>query len=148
MSFKTIKPSFAGGELSPALAARVDLSKYHVGARELKNCFVHPHGGASNRAGTEFVAEAKYPDKPVKMLDLFFHASKATRWNLETATSGFIRKGCSSWWKLASRMRYLLFIRWKIYRTLTPRNPQTISILRVGISRRCSWCAEGISRGN
>ena len=72
MSFKTIKPSFAGGELSPALAARVDLSKYHVGARELKNCFVHPHGGASNRAGTEFVAEAKYPDKPVKMLDFVF----------------------------------------------------------------------------
>ena len=88
MSFKTIKPSFAGGELSPALAARVDLSKYHVGARELKNCFVHPHGGASNRAGTEFVAEAKYPDKPVKMLDFVF--SREQSYALEFG-DGYIR---------------------------------------------------------
>ena len=51
----TIKPSFAAGELSPFLHGRVDLAKFHTGARRLKNFFVHPHGGASNRPGTRFV---------------------------------------------------------------------------------------------
>lgn len=51
----TIQPSFAAGELSPFLYGRVDLAKYHVGARTLLNFFVHPHGGASNRPGTAFI---------------------------------------------------------------------------------------------
>lgn len=51
----TIQPSFAAGELSPFLYGRVDLAKFHVGCRTLRNFFVHPHGGASNRPGTKFV---------------------------------------------------------------------------------------------
>lgn len=51
----TIQPSFAAGELSPFLYGRVDLAKFHVGARTMLNFFVHPHGGASNRPGTRFV---------------------------------------------------------------------------------------------
>lgn len=51
----TIKPSFAAGELSPFLHGRIDLARFHTGARRLKNFFVHPHGGASNRPGTRFV---------------------------------------------------------------------------------------------
>lgn len=54
---KTIQPSFAAGELSPSLWARVDLAKYRIGARTLRNMIVHPHGGASNRPGTQFVYE-------------------------------------------------------------------------------------------
>ena len=50
-----IQPSFAAGELSPFLYGRVDLAKFHVGARTMVNFFVHPHGGASNRPGTRFV---------------------------------------------------------------------------------------------
>lgn len=50
-----IQPSFAAGELSPFLYARVDLAKFHVGCRQLLNMFVHPAGGASNRPGTLFV---------------------------------------------------------------------------------------------
>jgi hypothetical protein len=50
-----ILPSFAAGELSPFLYGRVDLAKFHVGARTMLNFFVHPHGGASNRPGTRFV---------------------------------------------------------------------------------------------
>ena len=52
-----IQPSFAAGELSPFLHGRVDLAKFHVGARTLQNFFVHPHGGASNRPGTRFIGE-------------------------------------------------------------------------------------------
>lgn len=55
MALRIAQPSFAAGELTPALYARVDLAKYNVGARQLKNFFVHAHGGASNRPGTDLV---------------------------------------------------------------------------------------------
>lgn len=58
MNLRILQPSFAAGELTPALHARVDLNKYAVGAKQLKNFFVHAHGGASNRQGTAFVAAA------------------------------------------------------------------------------------------
>jgi hypothetical protein len=50
-----IQPSFAAGELSPFLYGRVDLGKFRVGARTLRNFFVHAQGGASNRPGTRFI---------------------------------------------------------------------------------------------
>lgn len=50
-----IQPSFAKGELSPALWARIDLAAYAIGCRTLLNMVVHPHGGASNRPGTEYI---------------------------------------------------------------------------------------------
>lgn len=56
---RTMQPSFTAGELSPALWARVDLSKYSSGLKIAKNIFIHPHGGASNRAGFQFVGETR-----------------------------------------------------------------------------------------
>tara|TARA_R110000868_G_scaffold257134_1_gene514231 strand:- start:6318 stop:8915 length:2598 start_codon:yes stop_codon:yes gene_type:complete len=55
VSQNLIQPSFAAGELSPSLWARVDLAKYHVGASLMRNFFVYFSGGAFNRAGTEYV---------------------------------------------------------------------------------------------
>ncbi len=52
---RTLKPTFTGGEYSPALNARVDLEKYSTGLKKATNVFVHPHGGVSNRAGFEHV---------------------------------------------------------------------------------------------
>lgn len=52
------QPSFAGGELAPSMAARIDHEKYHVGCRTLRNMFVHSHGGVSNRPGTKHIATA------------------------------------------------------------------------------------------
>ena len=49
--------SFTGGELSPALYSRSDLSKYSVGLKTLKNGFVRAEGCVSNRAGLELVCE-------------------------------------------------------------------------------------------
>ena len=57
MTTPTILPSFAAGELSPALHGRVDLAKYQVGLATCLNWFVHPFGGVSTRAGTAFVGE-------------------------------------------------------------------------------------------
>lgn len=63
MSLYPIQPSFAGGELSPSLWGRVDLSKYNVGLRTLENFIVHPHGGISRRSGTHFIAQSTNTDK-------------------------------------------------------------------------------------
>ena len=49
--------SFTGGELSPSLYARNDLSKYEVGLKTLKNGFVRTEGSVSNRSGLEFIAK-------------------------------------------------------------------------------------------
>src|SRR4051794_33282243 len=56
---RTYQPSFTAGELSPALSARVDLAKYSTGLKTAINLFIHPHGGVSNRAGTQFINEVK-----------------------------------------------------------------------------------------
>jgi hypothetical protein len=53
-----IQPSFAAGELSPALYGRVDLAKYHVGAARMRNFFVDYRGGASTRPGTQYIGTA------------------------------------------------------------------------------------------
>lgn len=57
MTNNVIQASFAAGELSPTLYARVDLAKYKIGAARMRNWFVDYRGGASTRAGTEFTGE-------------------------------------------------------------------------------------------
>lgn len=54
-----IIPSFAKGELDPALYGRVDLAAYQVGLRTARNLIIHTGGGASNRPGTLFIGPVK-----------------------------------------------------------------------------------------
>jgi hypothetical protein len=56
---KLIQPSFAGGEVSPSVAARVDLSKRAVAVEKAENFFVRVTGGMESRPGLQFIAEAK-----------------------------------------------------------------------------------------
>lgn len=65
--------SFAGGEIAPALYARVDTAKYASGARQLRNVQVMRHGGAQNRSGTSFVIETKFPGKKVRLIPFVFN---------------------------------------------------------------------------
>lgn len=73
---RTYQPSFTAGELSPALWARVDLTKYASGLKTAINLFVHPHGGVSNRAGTEFVREVKDSSKPTRVIPFQFNTEQ------------------------------------------------------------------------
>lgn len=61
MATPVVQPSFAAGELSPFLYARVDLAKYHVGLAKARNFYVDYRGGVSTRPGTEYLAQAKSP---------------------------------------------------------------------------------------
>jgi hypothetical protein len=47
--------SFTGGEISPHIYARLDLSRYDNSVRKMRNFIAHEYGGTSNRPGTLFV---------------------------------------------------------------------------------------------
>lgn len=72
-----IQPSFSGGEYSPSLYARVDIAKYQTGLRKCRNFIIHPHGGASNRPGTKYVADAKFSDKKCRVVKFIFSTDQA-----------------------------------------------------------------------
>src|SRR3546814_10905866 len=65
--FHAVQTNFTAGEVTPLLHARTDLAKYANGARTLTNALVLPHGGATRRSGTRFVAEAKTADGPIRL---------------------------------------------------------------------------------
>ena len=73
MSQLLIQPSFCAGEVAPALWARVDLAKYHVGAKVMRNFFVLPSGGVANRPGTQFVGTARNSAQPVRLIPFQFN---------------------------------------------------------------------------
>ena len=74
--FRAYQPSFTAGELSSALSARVDLTKYASGLRTALNVFVHPHGGVSNRAGFEFVHEIKSSANRARLIKFQFNTEQ------------------------------------------------------------------------
>lgn len=63
-----LQASFSGGEVSPALYARVDSASYASWLKTACNFYVHPQGGASNRQGTAFMGQAKYENKPCRLI--------------------------------------------------------------------------------
>lgn len=75
---RLIQRAFVGGELAPAVYARADLTQYLHGLATCRNCFVRPHGGVSNRAGTIHVAPAKFADKKAEFIDFVFEAADQT----------------------------------------------------------------------
>jgi len=76
-TLRAFQPSFTAGELSPALWARVDLAKYGSGLKTALNLFIHPHGGASNRAGLEFIREVKNSADTTRMVPFEFNTEQA-----------------------------------------------------------------------
>lgn len=88
-----IQRSFSGGEIAPALYARVDISKYQTGLRTLRNFFVMRHGGATNRPGTKFVGEVNNSSQVSRLIPFVF--SQTVTYILEFADKKvrFIRNG-------------------------------------------------------
>ena len=69
--------NFTSGELSPLLYGRVDFDKYLSGVRQMENLTVHPHGPASRRAGTRFVAEVKDSTRRTYVIPFEFNTEQA-----------------------------------------------------------------------
>ena len=72
MSVSIPQNSFVGGEWAPSLYGRTDLAKYSTAVRRMRNAYPHPHGGASNRGGTEFVNEVKTSAKVTRLVAFQF----------------------------------------------------------------------------
>lgn len=72
-----IQPSFTAGELAPSMYARVDLSKFHVGCRELLNFISLAYGGVATRPGTMFVGEVKTSSKRHRLVRFQFSTTQA-----------------------------------------------------------------------
>lgn len=73
MAVKLTQYSFARGEIAPDLAARTDVSIYSIALALLKNGYVRVGGGISNRAGTEFVCEAKDSSNVGRLIPFVFN---------------------------------------------------------------------------
>lgn len=80
--------NFTGGEWSHRMGARVDLAKYRNACRELTNFLVHPHGGASRRPGTRFVAPAGNEAARVALVPFVFSVNDAYALELGQTASG------------------------------------------------------------
>lgn len=52
------QPSFAGGEVSPALTGRIDLARYQTSLATCRNFIVQAYGGVTNRPGTIYCGNA------------------------------------------------------------------------------------------
>ena len=72
----TVQPAFVAGVWSPALSMRVDLAKYPLALAAAENFIIHPHGGISNRGGTEFCSETKYHDREVRLVEFQFNTEQ------------------------------------------------------------------------
>ena len=68
--------NFTAGELSPRMDGRTDLEKYFFGCKTLENMVVHPHGSASRRPGTRFIAEAKDSSTEKRLIPFEFSTTQ------------------------------------------------------------------------
>jgi hypothetical protein len=77
MSAKTYLRSFAGGEITPELYGRLDLTKNQTGLARCLNFIVLPHGPIANRAGFPFVIETKDSSKRSVLVPFIYSTTQA-----------------------------------------------------------------------
>ena len=68
--------NFTGGEFSPRLDGRNDLSKYSSACKTLENFVIYPHGSAARRSGTTFVSEVKDSTKKTRLIPFEFSTTQ------------------------------------------------------------------------
>ena len=73
---KLIQPSMAGGEVSPAIGARVDLGKRAVSVELAENFVARVTGGMESRAGQQFVARCKDNSTAVRIIEFEFNTTQ------------------------------------------------------------------------
>jgi hypothetical protein len=68
--------NFTGGELSPRLDGRTDLTKYTSGCSTLENLIVYPHGAAARRPGSTFLAEVANSANKTRLIPFEFSTTQ------------------------------------------------------------------------
>jgi hypothetical protein len=93
MSTKSLLRSFAGGEITPELYGRLDLSKFQSGLAKCLNFTVLPHGPVSRRPGFEFVAEVRDSTAAVRIIPFSYSADQTVVLELGAQSVRFIVNG-------------------------------------------------------
>ena len=93
MATPLIQPSFAGGEIAPALYDRVDIQRYGTSLRRCENFIVRPYGGVDNRPGTRFVGEVKDSTETARLIPFQYSADIAYIVVLNDGYAEFIYQG-------------------------------------------------------
>lgn len=76
MSTKTLLKSFAGGEVTPELYGRIDVSKFMTGLAKCLNFTTLPHGPASRRPGFKYCVEARTSAKKTRLIPFAYSADQ------------------------------------------------------------------------
>lgn len=71
-----LQPSFSGGELAPSLYGRVDMDRYQISLKTLRNAIVMQYGGAQNRAGTKYLGDTKNATGNIRLIPFIFNQSQ------------------------------------------------------------------------
>lgn len=69
--------NLTGGELSPRLDGRVDITKFRNGLRRCLNFSILPHGGARKRSGTKYVVQQKHPTDTVVLVPFQYNVEQS-----------------------------------------------------------------------
>ena len=72
-----VQTNFTAGELSPRLYGRVEIDRYHNGAKVLENVVIYVHGGVARRPGLAYLARAKHDNKRAVLIPYVFNDSQA-----------------------------------------------------------------------
>lgn len=93
MEVQVDRPTFAGGELGEALAARADLGKYQISVEKMENYIVMVEGGATRRPGTRFVLELKDETQQGRFLPFRRSTTDYYMLTINAGVSRFLRQG-------------------------------------------------------
>jgi hypothetical protein len=75
-NMRTLRFSFASGEVTPEMFGRVDAERYSSGVETAKNFITLPHGPASARPGFEFIGGTKIDTKRSRLIPFSFNATQ------------------------------------------------------------------------
>jgi hypothetical protein len=90
---KTLLRSFAGGEITPELYGRIDLTKYQTGLAKCLNFTVLPHGPAARRPGFKYIAEVRDSTKRVRLIPFAYSATQTVVLEFGHLTLRFLVNG-------------------------------------------------------
>lgn len=92
MASPYIQPTFAGGELSDSLHARVDIEKFSTGLALARNYYIMRHGGATNRPGTVFYAPVQDHRYRHRLIEFEFNTEQTYIIILGNFTAWFMKR--------------------------------------------------------
>lgn len=91
MKADIVQQSFAGGELTEALASREDLAKQHIGVQTCLNGFITGTGSFVGRGGLLMIAEVQDSSKQHRLIPFIFNRDTAYLWEAGNNTGRFIK---------------------------------------------------------